>query len=99
GLAQNEALPAQAKPAGAGLVSPFQFMPPEQVARTGMTIRSDLFALAATLYYLLTGTLPALAAKRANAIARGQPDPLRPAREVNPDLTVSMSDLLTRALA
>ena len=99
GLAQSETLPAQAKPAGAGLVSPFQFMPPEQLARTGTTIRSDLFALAATLYYLLTGTLPVLAGKRANAIARGQPDPLRPACEVNPDLPVAVSDLLTRALA
>ena len=99
GLAQSEALPAQAKPAGAGLVSPFQFMPPEQVARTGTTTRSDLFALAATLYYLLTGTLPALAGKRANAIARGQPDPLRSAHEVNPELSVALSDLLTRALA
>jgi hypothetical protein len=99
GLAQNETLPAQAKPAGAGLVSPFQFMPPEQVARTGMTSRSDLFALAATLYYLLTGTLPALAGKRANAIARGQPDPLRSAREINPDVPAAVSDLLTRALA
>src|SRR6266545_3766393 len=69
GLAQSERLPAQAKPAGAGLVSPFQFMPPEQVARTGTTIRSDLFALAATLYYLLTGTLLALdpAARPASA--------------------------------
>jgi len=99
GLAQSERLPAQAKPAGAGLVSPFQFMPPEQVARTGTTIRSDLFALAATLYYLLTGTLPALAGERANAIVRGQPDPLLPAREVNPDLPLAVSDLLMGALA
>jgi eukaryotic-like serine/threonine-protein kinase len=99
GLAQSETLPAQAKPAGAGLVSEFQFMPPEQVARTGTTIRSDLFALAATQYYLLTGTLPVLAGTRANALARGQPDPLRPAREVNPDLPVAVSELLTRALA
>jgi eukaryotic-like serine/threonine-protein kinase len=99
GLAQSESLPAQVKPAGAGQVSPFQFMPPEQVARTGTTIRSDLFALAATLYYLLTGTLPALAGKRANAIGRGQPDPLLPARDINPDLPLAVSDLLTRALA
>jgi hypothetical protein len=99
GLAQSETLPPQAKPAGAGQVSPFQFMPPEQVARTGTTIRSDLFALAATLYYLLTGTLPVLAGKRANAIARGQPDPLQPARDINPELPQAVSDLLTRALA
>ncbi|MEO7908230.1 MAG: protein kinase, partial [Roseiflexaceae bacterium] len=99
GLAQNETQPAQAKPAGAGNVSPLQFMPPEQLARTGTTSRSDLFALAATLYYLLTGTLPVLAGRRANAIARGQPDPLRTAREVNPDLPLAVSDLLTRALS
>jgi serine/threonine protein kinase len=99
GLEQSEALPAQAKPAGAGMVSPFQFMPPEQVARTGTTVRSDLFSLAATLYSLLTGSLPVLAGKRANAIARGQPDPLRPARDLNPEIAEPVSDLLMSALA
>ncbi|HEU5100664.1 MAG TPA: protein kinase, partial [Roseiflexaceae bacterium] len=98
GLSQAETPPIPAKPI-AGQVSPFQFMPPEQVARTGTTVRSDLFALAATLYYLLTGTLPVLAGKRANAIARGQPDPLRRAHELVPDLPVAVSDLLTHAMA
>jgi len=64
-----------------------------------MTNRSDLFALAATLYYLLTGTLPVLAGRRANAIARGQPDPLPSAREVNPNVPLALSDLLMRTLA
>jgi hypothetical protein len=97
GLADSDT-PLLPKPV-AGQISPFQFMPPEQVARTGTTIRSDLFALAATLYYLLTGSLPVLAGKRANAIARGQPDPLRPARELVPDLPIAVSELLARALA
>jgi serine/threonine protein kinase len=99
GLVWSEVAPVQVKPTSPGLPSPFQFMPPEQVARAGMTIRSDLFSLAATLYFLLTGTPPVLAGKRANAIARGQPDPLRPARELIPDLPAAVSDLLTRALS
>src|SRR5262249_1811836 len=99
GLSRSEASPAQSKPAGAGMASPFQFLPPEQVAGTGATVRSDLFGLSATLYCLLTVTVPVVAGKRANAIARGQPDPLRPAREIIPDLPVAVSDLLTRGLA
>jgi eukaryotic-like serine/threonine-protein kinase len=98
GLSQT-AGPSTPQKLVSGQVSPFQFMPPEQVARTGTTTRSDLFALAATLYYLLTGSLPVLAGKRANAIARGQPDPLRPAHDIVPELPIAVSDLLTRALA
>jgi serine/threonine protein kinase len=98
GLALSETPPIPTK-LTAGQISPFQFMPPEQVARTGTTTRSDLFSVAATLYYLFTGSLPVLAGKRANAMARGEPDPLRPAREIVPDLPIAVSELLTRALA
>jgi serine/threonine protein kinase len=88
-----------ARPASSGLGSSLQFMPPEQVQGGALDARSDLYSLAATLYYLSTGTLPALAGKRINAQQRNQPDPLRPAQELNPQLPAQWSDALAQALA
>lgn len=88
-----------ARPAGAAMGSSLQFMPPEQVQGAALTPRSDLYALAAALYYLLTGTLPALAGRRSNMRQRGQPDPLRPAHELNPAIPPVVSAALAAALA
>ncbi len=99
GLAKAGWSAAQEKQAGGVRVSSLQFLPPEQVAGAGADARSDLFALAATLYYLLTGELPALAGRRANAAARGLPDPLRPIHEVNPQVPAPVSAVLMQALA
>src|SRR6185369_6807473 len=89
GLAKSATVIPQAKPASSA-GSPFQFMAPEQIQSAGADERSDLFSLAATLYYLLTGTPPALAGKRANSLARGQPDPLPAAHELNPDVSLAL---------
>src|SRR6266545_2553101 len=99
GLAKAGWSAAQEKQAGRARLSSLQFLPPEQVAGAGADARSDLFALAATLYYLLTGELPALAGRRANAAARGLPDPLRPIHEVNPQVPAPVSAVLMQALA
>ena len=45
-----------------------QYAPLEQIQGTGTDPRSDLYALAATLYHLLTGTPPDDALKRINAM-------------------------------
>src|SRR5436309_9254337 len=57
------------------------YAPLEQVQGLGTDARSDLYALSATLYHLLTNVKPPDALSRAAAIVNGQPDPLAPAHQ------------------
>ena len=75
------------------------FAPPEQVEGTGTDARSDIYALGATLYCLLTNVPPMEAQMRLLAAARQRPDPLRPAHELNPTVPVAVSQVLAQALA
>ncbi len=69
-----------------------------EVMLHGTDASSDLYALAATLYQLLTKKLPADAPTRALAIWSGQNDRLIPAHEVNPQISRKVSDVLQKAL-
>ncbi len=75
------------------------FAPLEQIQGTGTGPRSDLYSLAATLYYLATGAIPPDALTRITEVANGQPDPLRPAEEINPQIPHAVSELLMRTMA
>lgn len=75
------------------------YSPLEQIQGTGTDERSDLYALGATLYHLLTGVKPPDALTRATAIVNGQPDPFRPAHEVDDQVTANVSAAITRAMA
>lgn len=75
------------------------YAPLEQIQGLGTDARSDLYALAATLYHLLTGVKPPDALTRAASLVNGQPDPLKPAREVNGAVPEVLSNVLTRAMA
>ncbi|MBK6463737.1 MAG: protein kinase [Myxococcales bacterium] len=68
------------------------YMPPEQL--TGRTdFRSDLFALGATFYELLTGVLPGLPQRPAN-LAMGYPS----VRDRVPNVPRRLSDVIMRCL-
>ncbi|HEX8653461.1 MAG TPA: protein kinase [Pyrinomonadaceae bacterium] len=75
------------------------YAPLEQIHGTGTDARSDLYSLAATLYHLLTGTVPPDALSRAMALANEQPDPLRPANEINPEVPLKVVEALQLAMA
>lgn len=75
------------------------FAPLEQIQGTGTGPRSDLYSLAATLYYLMTGVIPPDALTRITEVANGQPDPLRRADEVNPQIPNAIADILMKAMA
>jgi len=75
------------------------YAPPEQLANRATTAQSDLYALAATLYHLLTMYAPPNARERTQAIKQQQPDPLLPANELNAEIPLHVAQLLTQALA
>ena len=75
------------------------YSPLEQMQGTGTDERSDLYSLGATLYHLFTGVKPPDALSRATAVVNGQPDPLRPANEINREVAASVSIALMRAMA
>lgn len=75
------------------------YAPFEQIQGQGTDPRSDLFALGATLYHLLTATLPPDAMVRALTTMNGQPDPLEPAHVVNPAVPAAIGAVVHRAMA
>ena len=75
------------------------YAPLEQIQGQGTEARSDEYSAAATLYHLLTGVAPPDAVARAAAIVNGQPDPLRPANEINPQVSPQVANALQQALA
>ena len=69
-----------------------------EIMRFGTDATSDLYALAATIYQLLTKTLPTDSPTRALAIWSGQKDRLIPAHEINPHISKGVSESLQRAM-
>ncbi len=76
-----------------------KYSPLEQIQGTGTDARSDLFALAATAYHLLTGEPPLDALPRALAIVAGNVDPLPLASEINSKIPTGVASVLNSALA
>lgn len=76
-----------------------QYAPLEQIQDLATGPRSDIYALGATLYHLLTGVKPPDALTRAAALVQGRPDPLRPANEVHWAIGTEIALILKRAMA
>jgi len=69
------------------------FSPPEQYGGAGTDTRSDIYALGATLYNLLTGKTPPESVMRMGGI-----DSLRPPRDLNPRVRPRTQDSLLKAM-
>src|SRR5437773_9695960 len=76
-----------------------RYSPLEQIQDQGTTPQSDIYALGATLYHLLTGVKPQDAQARATALANSKSDPLRPANEVHRAVGSEIAEILNRAMA
>ena len=61
-------------------------------------VRSDLFALGATMYHLVTNVPPAEAVKRAVSIWDGNSDPIIDPASLNPEIPREFADFLLKAM-
>lgn len=75
-----------------------RYSPPEQMQDQGTSPQSDIYALGATLYHLLTGVKPPDALVRTAAIAKSEPDPLHTAKEVYAAVGPEISTMLLKAM-
>src|SRR6266853_952015 len=76
-----------------------RYAPLEQIQDLGTSPQSDIYALGATLYHLLTGVKPPDALARATALVSARPNPLKPANEINEAVGDELAAILTRAMA
>jgi serine/threonine protein kinase len=99
GLAKTQT----ADPSGTSCTSVFgytpRYAPLEQIQDLGTSPQSDIYALGATLYHLLTGVKPPDALARATALVSARPNPLMPANEIVEAVGVDLAGILTRAMA
>ncbi|MEW6210483.1 MAG: protein kinase [Acidobacteriota bacterium] len=100
GLAKGSIQPGATAAAGQSIFgyTP-NYAPLEQIQAEGTNARSDLYSLAATLYHLVTGQMPPGALTRIAAVASGQPDTLRPANEINPEVSPAVANALIWAMS
>ena len=97
GLAKGYAA-AQSLSTGSIFAYTPNYAPLEQVQGTGTTPSSDLYALSATLYHLLTGAPPPDVLQRLGGTASGQGDPLRLVSDLNPLVPPAVALWLARGL-
>jgi serine/threonine protein kinase len=85
----------------AGLTAPFgtpEYMAPEQVENKVIDERTDIYALGAVLYELLTGVVPFHNADAwQSAFQRTTGDPIAP-RVLNPSLSIQCEEIVLRAM-
>jgi len=75
------------------------FSPPEQYSATGeIDVRSDIYSLGATMYFLLTGKVPPEATERLQREASGQPS-LEPIHSANALVSQQMEQTILIAMA
>ncbi len=74
------------------------YAPMEQIRGIGTSPRSDIYSLSATLYQLMTNTVPADALSRADSMLNEMPDPIEPPFVVNPEIPKSVSDVILKGM-
>ena len=76
-----------------------QYMAPEQARGEAMDHRADLFSLGSVMYAMCTGHSPFRAETLMGVLRRICDDRPRPVREINPEISQWLSDVIDRLLA
>jgi serine/threonine protein kinase len=74
------------------------YAPMEQIRGIGTSPKSDLYSLSATLYQLMTNTIPADALSRADSLLNGMPDPIKAPTLLNPEVPPAVSDVILNGM-
>ncbi|HEY1387052.1 MAG TPA: serine/threonine-protein kinase [Ktedonobacterales bacterium] len=80
-------------------ISTPQYMAPEQFTGAYVDQRTDIYALGAVLYELLTGQPPHVAASPSGVVAQILADPIVPPSRLNPAIPFDLDAVVMRALA
>lgn len=99
GLAKAEAADSSVTTSRAFFGYTKHYAPLEQIQDQHTDPRSDIYALGATLYHLLTGTKPPDAVVRATALVNGERDPLKSANEIQATVGSQIAAILDKAMA
>jgi len=99
GLARTELIDPSGSPPATFFGYTRRYAPLEQIQDQSVAPQCDIYALGATMYYLLTGHKPVDAVTRAAALAAGETDPLKPANEIHPAVGTEITAVLKRAMA
>ena len=97
GLSKSLVSDAQLTRTGTFLGTPL-YASPEQIRREAVDQQSDVYSVAATLYYLLTGRAPFETNDAAAALARIAADPAPSMRTLRPDLPPDLDQVVLRGL-
>ena len=74
------------------------YAPMEQIRGTGTNPKSDIYALSATLYQLLTNVVPFDALTRADALLNGMEDPTTPINKLNPEVPPGVAAVILKGM-
>jgi eukaryotic-like serine/threonine-protein kinase len=97
GLARSLETDARLTRTGSFLGTPL-FASPEQLKGQAVDQRGDVYAVAATLYFLLTGRAPHEGSDMAAVAARIASEPAPPLRSVRPELSAGLERIVRRGL-
>ncbi|MEO6588558.1 MAG: protein kinase [Pyrinomonadaceae bacterium] len=75
------------------------YAPMEQIRGTGTNPKSDIYSLSATLYQLLTNTVPFDSLTRADSLLNGVPDPVPPIYEINKEVPKTISEIIIKGMS
>jgi serine/threonine protein kinase len=76
-----------------------QFAPPEQLRGEPLDVRADIYAVGATLYYLLTGRAPFDARDLRELVTMVTTETPAPPRQLRPDIPAGLAAVVMRCLA